>query len=358
MSGYEEKITSTDPKTRVFKQDTPSEGEFHGSAPCTSLPRPLPQSLPCTPDLLPPKKGQVKDVIGRVLEKSIENSLRRSLTEGTYLGKEIFYLGNAWPGGSNQTDGETEILKALAPDIFSRVRACPIIWIFELGAGDSTKMSILLDLFELKGIKCYYCRVDINEELLKKNVRQLNKKYTYVECSGLLGTFEHGLAMAAAQAGKKVITSLGSTLLNLDNSQALKNLRGSCRDNNMVIIGHQGPEAMTGRDGEELHRASYHTKEYDEFIRGALRTGNEALGKEVFNAGEWEIGCAITPKGPWSHDFIFYHQGEERFRAFSSKKFNEQEVSDMFKMVGAPSPEIHRHSKTAMRIYVVDCLRE
>jgi hypothetical protein len=214
---------------------------------------------------------------------------------------------------------------------------------------DSIKIALILDQFELEGIKCRYCRVDINRKSLDETVRQLDEKYTHVECSGLHGTFEDGLAMAAAQAGKKVIISLGSTVINFDNSQALENLRGSCRDNNMVIIGHQGPEAMTGPNYKEVHRASYHTKEYEEFmLQGALGTGNEVLGEEVFKAGEWTLGCAITPNGPWSHEFIFHHQGKEIFRAFSSKKFNEQEVSSMFKAVGAPSPAIHRHSETAM----------
>lgn len=214
---------------------------------------------------------------------------------------------------------------------------------------DSIKIALILDQFESEGIKCHYCRVDINRKSLDETVRQLDEKYTHVECSGLHGTFEDGLAMAAAQAGKKVIISLGSTLINFDNSQALENLRGSCRDNNTVIIGHQGPEAMTGHDGRDLHRASYHTPEYEQFmLEGALGTGNEVLGKEVFKAGEWKIDCEITKSGPWSHEFIFYHEGEERFRAFSSRKFNEQEVSSMFRAVGAPSPAIYRHPETAM----------
>jgi hypothetical protein len=195
MSGYKENIASADSNNRVFDEDTPSKGESPGSAPRTLLPRPLSctsssefavwkqeihayangefglKNTPtpganasgstlticrelcerwgyCWPELqeeksvvsqvwrlLPPSKGQVKVVSGRVLKESIADSLKRSLTERTYLGKEMFYLRNAWPEGSNQTDGETEILKTLAPDVVNRVRVFPILWIFELGAG-------------------------------------------------------------------------------------------------------------------------------------------------------------------------------------------------------------------------------
>lgn len=195
MSGYKENIASTDSNNRVFDQDTPPKGESPGSAPRTLLPRPLSCTsssefaawkreihayanvefgLKNTPTpganasgstlticrelcerwgyywpelqeeksvvsqvwrLLPPTKGQVKVVSGRVLEKFVADSLKRSLAERTYLGKEMFYLNHAWPGGSNQTDGETELLEIAAPDVINRLRVFPILWIFELGAG-------------------------------------------------------------------------------------------------------------------------------------------------------------------------------------------------------------------------------
>lgn len=213
---------------------------------------------------------------------------------------------------------------------------------------DSTKIIILLDILERWGIKCRYWRVDINKKSLDESVRQLNEKYTNVKCSGVHGTFEDGLAMAAAQGGKKVIISLGSTVINFGRTQALGNLRELCRDGNLVIIGYQGPDAVTGRHGDKVHHDAYHTGQFEEFIwQGLEGTGNELLRKKVFTKEEWEIKCEIRHR-PWRHQFVFHQNGKERFRGFVSIKYHEHEITSMIKETGAPSPEIYRHPETAM----------
>lgn len=194
MSGHEGNLASTDYNNGGFDQDGLSKGEFPGPA----ARKPLPPPLSCTspselaawkqdildyaielentqspganasgssstlttykdlcrrlgyhcPELqeeekfvsriwrlIPPTEGQVKVVSGRVLEESIANSLNSSLTKGTPLGKEMFYINHAWPRGSNQTDGEIKILKTLAPSLAIRLLVFPTLLIVELGAG-------------------------------------------------------------------------------------------------------------------------------------------------------------------------------------------------------------------------------
>ncbi|RSL65765.1 hypothetical protein CEP51_012942 [Fusarium floridanum] len=221
---------------------------------------------------------------------------------------------------------------------------------------DSTKMTPFLDLLEPLPIKCRYYGVDVNKKAVDEKVMKFNEKYTKVECSGVHATFEDGIAMAATQAGKKVIISLGSTVTNFDPTQALENLRKLCRGDNLVILGQQGPDAVTGRHGDKVHRDAYHTERFEKFIwQGMLGTGNEVLRKKVFTEKEWEIKCEILHR-PWRHQFVFHYKGEERFRGFVSFKYHEHEIISMIKETGAPSPEIYRHRETAMRIYAVDCL--
>ncbi|KAK7419580.1 hypothetical protein QQZ08_010793 [Neonectria magnoliae] len=161
--------------------------------------------------------------------------------------------------------------------------------------------------------------------------------------------------MAAAQAGKKVIISLGSTVINFGRTQVLDNLRELCRGDNLVIFGHQGPDGVTGPDGDQVHHDAYHTKQFKDFMwKGLLETGNEILRKTVFTDREWDIKCKIRHR-PWRHQFVFHYEGKERFQGFVSIKYHEHEIASMIEEAGAPSPEIYRHPETAMRVYVVDC---
>ncbi|KAK7414188.1 hypothetical protein QQX98_006974 [Neonectria punicea] len=302
--------------------------------------------------LLPPPRGQVKVVGGGGLEASIGAALRSSFDSGTTLGKEAFYYEHEWPGGSDQPDGETKILESLISTLADRLKKEPDLLVVQLGAGDSTKMEPLLDQLDSQGIHCRYWIVDINEKVLDNRVRQLHEKYTHVECSGLYGSFEDGAATAAIQpSSSKVIISLGSTATNFGYGQTLKNLRTYCNIADLLVLGHQGP------GGDMFCHDACHTEQSKSFIwDGLSNTANRILAAPVFNTEEWEIGCNIQDE-PWRHDFIFRHQGKERFWGFSSTKYTTTEFSTMTMLAGAPSPEVYSHPETALKVYVVDCAR-
>ncbi|KAK7428352.1 hypothetical protein QQZ08_005109 [Neonectria magnoliae] len=211
--------------------------------------------------LLPPTRGQVKVVGGGGLEASIGAALRSSLDSGTSLGKETFYYEHEWPEGFDQTDGETKILESLISRLAGRLKKEPDLFVVQLGAGDSTKMEPLLHQLDSQGIHCRYWIVDINKKLLDKRVRQLDEKYTHVECSGLYGSFEDGVATAAIQpSSSKVIISLGSIATNFGYGQTLKNLRMYCNIADLLVLGHQGP------DGDVFHHDACHTEQFKSFI--------------------------------------------------------------------------------------------
>ncbi|RSL84873.1 hypothetical protein CDV31_016648 [Fusarium ambrosium] len=232
------------------------------------------------------------------------------------------------------TDGEIKILKDLAPKIVNRVRVYPVLSIFELGTGDSTKITLLLDLLEPLNIICHYYAVDINED-------------------GVHVTFEDGVAMAAMQPGYKIIISLGSTATIFGHSEALKNLQMYIRDADLLNLGREGPYGVMGPNGNKIHDDAYHTEPYGGFLWAGLKTGNGILQK-VFNETDWKIKCEIRQR-PWCHQFVFLHQGDGRFRGLVSYKYDEGEMTAMIKEAGALSTDIYRHPETEMRVYVVDC---
>ncbi|KAM5358847.1 hypothetical protein ACJZ2D_014945 [Fusarium nematophilum] len=298
---------------------------------------------------LPPTRGQVKDIGGGKLETEIGIDLKYSLETGKDLPKELFYLESPWPGSdiSDQTRGETEILKPLAGRLADRLHKRPNLLILELGAGDSSKTKILLDELESREHCCRYWAVEINKKLLDSNIQQLKERYTHVECSGLYGTFDEAMELAANVPGKKVIMSLGSTATNFSYGQVVENLQTYCEVADLVILGQQGP------DGTVPHHDVYHTKQFERFIwDGLLDTGNRILETTEFNTEEWGITCE-TKHEPWRHNFIIYRQGK-KFRTFASIKYTESEVSALAELAGAPRPEIHRHPETGMRIYVLN----
>ncbi|KPM41067.1 hypothetical protein AK830_g5489 [Neonectria ditissima] len=297
---------------------------------------------------LPSPRGGVKDIGGGELEILMRTDLKCSLETGKYLPKELFYVDSPWPGSdvSDQTRGETEILQSLATKIVNQVKNWPNFLIVDLGSGKSPKTRILLDKLESQKCQCRYWAVEINKKSLESNVQHLNELYSFVECSGLYGTFDQAIEMAKTISGKKIIMSLGSTAANFPHGQAVENLQSYCEVGDLLVLGQQGP------DGTVSHHEAYHTEQFEEFIWGGLQTANRILGTTMFNPEDWKTRCNIE-SGPWKHEFIFIHR-DKKFPAFASYKYKESEFSDIIKLAGALPPKIYRHDETGMRIYLVD----
>ncbi len=135
------------------------------------------------------------------------------------------------------TRTERAILKEAAPRIVNRSLIKNIV---ELGSGDCSKISILLDAIPDKNIgEIAYIPVDINKTSIIKSAEMLLKKYPAIRVQGILADFiKHFEAIPDDE--NKLICFLGSTFGNLSRTQEipfLLNLKSWMNPGDQLLIG-------------------------------------------------------------------------------------------------------------------------
>jgi len=170
---------------------------------------------------------------------------------GSALFEEITNLPEYYP-----TRTEKEILRANAKTIIGNFDNLDII---ELGSGDCSKISILLDAIpENKIGHINYVPVDISETAIHKSVDILSLKYSGLQIHGLLADFMKHLTKLPGN-NRKLICFFGSTLGNLSRKQTnefLINLKKLMKPGDRFLLGldmiknsHVLNEAYNDRQG-------------------------------------------------------------------------------------------------------------
>ncbi|KAK2474791.1 hypothetical protein H9L39_14751, partial [Fusarium oxysporum f. sp. albedinis] len=241
------------------------------------------------------------DIGGGNMTQCIEKELNESIHLGKYLSKAVCYIDSPWPGGdtSPQSLGERKILREQASELAQQLYPLVELTIFDLGSGrNSEKLLPIFNELEKAEKVCRYFAVDVNRASLESHVQGLSKRYNYIYCFGLHGSFEDARRLAIDMPGEKVLQILQ------DWSQVVDRL----------ILGQHEPVR------EKELESSYHTPEFTEFMRGGWDKANELLGWKEFDDTRWSLECKTTTL-PQCHKFhyqndippITYVKGDKRY---------------------------------------------
>ncbi len=157
--------------------------------------------------------------------------------EGDKLFQKIMRLPEYYLTGC-----ESEILRNNCPGIagvFKRFASG--FDLIELGAGDASKSSILLEYLLNEGIDFTYYPTDISEHVVKLVEKNLPHKFPYLKVRGLTGEFLAALSEASCISQKpKVVMFLGSNIGNMPPHDALefcKNVKNHLETGDLALIG-------------------------------------------------------------------------------------------------------------------------
>ena len=149
-----------------------------------------------------------------------------------------------------------------------------------------------MQALEKAGKNVDYYALDLSLPELQRTLAAVPKgTLKHVQCHGLLGTYDDGLAWLQSsenQQRKKCIMWLGSSLGNFTRPEAANFLKSFSK-----ILG--GQDAMligvdACQDKDKVYHA-YNDKEgiTHEFVRNGLNQANRLLGKDVFKQDNWEV---------------------------------------------------------------------
>lgn len=198
--------------------------------------------------------------------------------KGSKLFEEITQLPEYYP-----TRTEKSILNKVAPDLMSSIKNTDIV---ELGSGDCSKISILLNEINpdnLEGIN--YIPVDVSMSAIKNSAHELVKRFPDLTIHGLVADFIHQIDLIPA-INKRMFCFLGSTLGNFDENIAadfLQNLSSNMKVGDTFLLGLDLVKPI-----EILHNA-YNDKQNitAKFNKNILSVVNEIIESD-FNQNDFE----------------------------------------------------------------------
>ncbi len=185
---------------------------------------------------------------------------------GSLLFEKITELPEYYPSRT-----EKAILKAFAPEITDIKEKLDII---ELGSGDCSKISILLDAFTKENLNhIRYIPVDVSEAAIMKSADFLSFRFPDLKIHGLLADFMKHITVLPGEVSR-LICFFGSTLGNLTYQQAISFLMG------IKILMKPGDRFLLGFDmvkDIDIIEAAYNDKQgvTAQFNRNILRVINE-----------------------------------------------------------------------------------
>lgn len=151
---------------------------------------------------------------------------------GSLLFEEITELKEYYP-----TITEKGILKEIAPSLMNRRDSFEII---ELGSGDCSKISILLDAANGNLDKIKYLPVDFSQSAISDSAIKLTSRYSKLEIEGYVADFIHQMNLIPHSEKPRLVCFLGSTIGNFDKSEAkeiIKNIADGIWENDSLLVG-------------------------------------------------------------------------------------------------------------------------
>lgn len=167
--------------------------------------------------------------------------------EGSRLFQQIMKLPEYY-----LTASETEIFSKQTAKIFEAFEADKSEFdLIELGAGDGTKTSILIDYFLKQKAVFRYVPIDISSEALNFLTGKFNEQFPDLDIKPERGDYFKTLKTFSAESEKKkIILFLGSNIGNFSEAQALqffKDLRKAMNAQDFIFIGfdlHKNPKTI------------------------------------------------------------------------------------------------------------------
>ncbi len=265
--------------------------------------------------------------------------------KGSKLFTKIMKLDEYYP-----TRCETEILTKYSPMIAQHLQNQEFN-IIELGCGDGTKTTILLDSLIKEETKIKFVPLDISKAAISFLHSNLLKKYKTIpfEVNGLVAEYFQGLSWLSENASSKnLILFLGSNIGNLNKPMALRFLRHlwySLNDGDLVLIGFD-----LKKDLDTLYNA-YNDKEgvTKEFNFNVLDRINSLLGgnfdrNKFQHQGLYNVQTGamesylISQEAHWVKlaelDKEFHFNPWEAIHMEYSYKYLETDITDLAKSTG------------------------
>lgn len=157
--------------------------------------------------------------------------------EGSRLFQEIMQLPEYYLTGCEQEIFESqtgEIYRAFA----NGDNAFDLI---ELGAGDGSKTSVLIEHFLKQNAEISYSPIDISQKALDELIRRFHCRFPSLRMNALSGDYFKILDSLKDSGGRqKVVLFLGSNIGNFSREQSVeffRRLRGVMRDDDLLFVG-------------------------------------------------------------------------------------------------------------------------
>jgi len=198
--------------------------------------------------------------------------------EGSKLFGEITLLPEYY-----LTRSEIEILRETSFQIAGDLRDIDII---EIGSGDGSKISLILDSIPAVNMPTVcYIPVDINQAVIEASAKLLIKKFPGLKVHGVVADFEKQLHLIPGDA-KRLICFFGSTVGNLSRKDAMRiiaELGGGMQPGDRLLL---GVDRVKSRD--ILYKAYNDSQNITaKFNRNILNVVNNLVGTN-FNPGFFE----------------------------------------------------------------------
>ncbi|NOQ25597.1 MAG: L-histidine N(alpha)-methyltransferase [Bacteroidales bacterium] len=265
---------------------------------------------------------------------------------GSKLFEDITQLPEYYP-----TRTEKKILKTIAPKLMHNLRHADIV---ELGSGDCSKISLLLNSIPKENLKTInYIPVDVSQSAVNESARNLVEKFPDLSIKGLVADFINQLDLIP-KTSKRMLCFLGSTLGNFTETvtnQFLKNLSSSMNSGDTFLLG-----VDLVKSTDILHDAYNDSQEVTaEFNKNILNVINDLINsdfnindfehKAFFNQGKSRIEMHLIANKdviintPFSTTTINLKKGEN-IHTENSYKFTQAQINNFAKASGLNIKEI------------------
>lgn len=208
-------------------------------------------------------------------------------------------------------------------------------------------MDIFLKAIDRLGKDVEYYALDLSLRELQRTLAAIPKgSYNHVQCFGLHGTYDDGLAWLQKplmSRKKKTILSIGSSMGNFSRSGAatfLKAFAEGLNPTDTFLIALDGC-----KDADRVYHAYNDLQGVThEFIRNGLRHANQIIGSNAFDLDVWRVIGEFNEAEGRHQAFVSPSQDtyveevlvkkDERVRIEESHKYSEEETNTLWQAAG------------------------
>lgn len=225
--------------------------------------------------------------------------------EGSRLFQEIMNLPEYYP-----TRAETEIFSEQTKEIYEAFGAEKGKFdLIELGAGDGTKTSLLIDYFLKQQAEFRYVPIDISAEALNFLAEKFKAKFPALSMQSEQGDYFRTLETFKSKSNRrKIILFLGSNIGNFSQAQAedfFRSLRAVMNDDDFLFVGFD-----LQKDPRTIRRAYDDAKGVTAaFNLNLLRRINRELGAN-FDLNQFSHYAAYHPVEGAARSFLISRKAQ------------------------------------------------